>query len=159
MEHKYSLTLKYPSGQGGASSAVAGSNAKSDTEKSKGLLTQEQAKAFGTAMVAYGKIKSVATQIVNHNVSQVQLRTGSNELQEKANFINQTVQQGIGILEGGVAGAMVGGLPGFIAGLGMSAITTAINYVQKQDTINLKRDIEDATISLNLQRAGSQGSR
>ena len=140
-------------------SPIAGDNKQSDTEKGKGALTKKQAKDFGTAMVAYGKVKSFATQIINHEVSIVELRTGSRELQERANFTNQMVQTGVGILEGAVSGALVGGLPGFIAGTLLSVTHTVIGYTQKQDTLNAQRNLETASIAMNNIRAGANGSR
>lgn len=140
-------------------SAIAGDNKKSEKEQTKGLVSKEDAKMFAAAMVSYNTVKSFATQIINHEVSMVQLRTGSNELQERASFINDMVQQGVGVLEGAVTGAMVGGLPGFIAGLGISLISKTISYSQKVDEINTKRTVENVGREMTYIRAGSGGSR
>lgn len=142
-----------------AKSPIAGDNKSSDTEKGKGLLTKEGARTFGKVMVAYGTVKSFATQIANHEVSMVELRTGSREQQERANFTYQLAQSGMGLLEGAIGGAMVGGLPGFIIGTVLSVAHTAIGYAQRQDTLNMQRDLENSSLGMNYIRAGANGSR
>ena len=139
--------------------AVAGDNKPSDTEERKGILTEEGKKAFAKGLVAYGVVKSFATQIINHEVSMVQLRTGSNELQERANFINQTAQKAVGILEGGIAGAMVGGLPGFIAGLALSTTHSLLSYQQNVQRLDTEQAVESVGLGMNFIRAGAGGSR
>jgi hypothetical protein len=157
-QRNYTITIKAENLEK-ESTGIAGSNKKSDTEQRKGLLTKEGAKTFAKGMAAYHTVKSFATQVVNHEVSMVQLRTGSNELQERANFINQTVQKGIGILEGGIAGAMVGGLPGFLIGTTLSLMHSVIGYGQAVNRLNTERTLENQSIMMNFVRAGAKGSR
>lgn len=161
MENRnYTITIKADNLSSGNKSPIAGDNKGTDKEKSNGgLLSKEGAKAFGKAMVAYSTVKSFATQVINHEVSMVQLRTGSNELQQRANFTNQMIQKGVGILEGGIAGAMVGGLPGFIVGTGLSLLHTMISYGQKQQELDTQRTVENQSIQMNYVRAGASGSR
>ena len=159
-KRNYTITLKNKTSSGGGNSPIAGSSkAKSDTEEREGILSKEGAKAFGSAMVAYHQVKSFATQIINHEVSKVELRTGSREMQQRANFINSTVQQGIGILESMATGALVGGLPGAIIGTALGTAHTLISYAQRQDTINTQRTLENRSIAMNFIRAGANGSR
>ena len=155
-ERNYKITISYKNKS--KSNPIAGQDKSSDTEQGKGLLTKEGAKTFGAAMVAYGTLKSFATQIINHEVSQVELETGSREMQERASFKNEMVQKGVGLLEMAVTGAMFGGV-GAVVGLAIGTTHTLLGYVQKQDTIELKRTIENQTISQNFIRAGAKGSR
>ena len=155
----YTITIKASDFSGRMESPVAGDTKVSDTEKSKGLLSKEGAKTFGKVMVSYNAVKSFATQIVNHEVSMVELRTGSNELQQRANFINQTIQQGIGIIESTVTGALVGGLPGAIFGAVVGVAHTLIGYAQNQEKINTQKALEDVSLGMNYIRAGVNGSR
>lgn len=161
MENRnYTITIKTDSLSSGNKSPIAGDNKGTDKEKSGGgLLSKDAAKAFGKAMVAYSTVKSFATQIVNHEVSMVQLRTGSNELQERANFTNQMIQKGVGILEGGVTGALVGGLPGFLIGTTLSLMHSVIGYGQAVNRLNTERTLENQSIMMNFVRAGAKGSR
>ncbi len=138
---------------------VAGGNTKSDTEQGKGLLSKENAKKFAQGMVAYRTVKSFSTQIINHEVSMVELRTGSKELQERASFINQIAQQGLGIIESAVTGAMLGGLAGALIGTALSVTHQAIGYAQAQNRIDNQRTLENNSIEMNYIRAGARGSR
>ena len=160
-QRNYTITIKTDKLSGGGNDAIAGSSTESEKEsaKSSGLLTKEGAKAFGKGLVAYRAVKSFATQVINHEVSMVQLRTGSNELQQRANFQNQLIQQGVGIIEGAVAGALVGGLPGFIIGTATSLLNTMVSYGQAQNRLDTQNALEGASISLNKIRAGVNGSR
>lgn len=157
-QRNYSITIKADK-LSSKRKAVAGNNSDSDSDDRKGLLSKEGAKAYAKGLVAYHTVKSFATQVVNHEVSMVQLRTGSNELQERANFINQTVQKGIGILEGGIAGAMVGGLPGFLIGTTLSLMHSVIGYGQAVNRLNTENTLENQSIVMNIVRAGARGSR
>jgi hypothetical protein len=155
---EYVITIKNSTGSK-SKNPIAGSDNGSSTEKGKGLLSREGAKTFGKTMVAYGTVKSFALQTINHEVSLVQLRTGSNELQGRANFTNSVVQKVVGIGESMFAGAMVGGLPGAIVGLTLSTAHTLIGYAQNQDRINTERSLENVSLQMNIMRAGANGSR
>ena len=157
-ERNYTITIKYKDVKS-SRSPIAGDNAESDTNKGKGLLSKEDAKVFGKAMVAYGVVKSYATQIVNHEVSMVELRTGSKELQERANFANQVGQQAVSIVETTATSAMVGGWVGAIVGFVMSLGHTVLGYVQNQNRIDTAKSIENRSIQFNYIRAGANGSR
>lgn len=157
-DREYVITLKNNTGTG-KKSPISGSANSSATEKGKGLLTKEGAKAFGKTMVAYGTVKTFATQVINHEVSMVELRTGSNELQGRANFTNSLIQKSVGIGESVLAGAMVGGLPGALVGLTLSTAHTIMGYAQNQDRINTQKAVENVSLQMNITRAGVNGSR
>lgn len=157
-KRNYTITIK-ASGVVDDESPIAGDNKQSDSKKTKGLLSKEGAKAYAKGLVAYHAVKSFATQVISHEVSLVELRTGSNELQRRANFINQLHQTGAGVIESTVTGALVGGLPGAVIGMATSAVKKLIDYAQRQETINLQKSIEDTTLGMNYVRAGARGYR
>ena len=154
----YTIIIKN-SGDKRGKSPISGDDTESSSNKGKGILTKEDAKTFAKGMVAYGMVKSFATQVVNHEVSMVELRTGSNELQGRANFINNVGQKVIGIGESIVGGAMVGGLYGAIAGAVIGIAHTALGYAQQQDKLNTERSLENITINMKSLRAGVNNSR
>lgn len=125
----------------------------------KGILSKDGAKAFGKVMVAYGTVKSFATQIINHEVSLVELRTGSRELQERANFANEVGQKAWNLVESVGSGALVGGWIGAIVGGVLSIGHTALGYMQNQNRINTARTVENVGLQMNYIRAGANGSR
>ena len=156
MERNYTLTIKAENLTGARTSPIAGDN---NAEQGQGLLSKEQAKVFAKGMAAYHTVKSFATQTINYRVSTVSLRTGSNELQQRAEFINDVVQKGVGIIETIGAGALVGGLPGAAVGLAVGTLHTAIGFMQNQDRIDKQYALEQETIQRNFIRAGARGSR
>lgn len=160
MKREYTLTIKAQGLQKETTSPIASPNGGSGTqEESSGLLSKDGAKAFMKGFAAYKTVKSFVTQAVNYEVSIVSLQTGSQELQQKAEFINSVVQQGVGILETVGAGALVGGLPGALIGLTLGTMHTVIGYAQKANTLNLQNALEVQSIERNYIRAGALGSR
>lgn len=159
MDREYQIVIKNETAAQQKSPIAADQN-QSDTEKGKGLLSKSAAKTFMGGMVAYGTVKSFATQIVNHEVSMVQLRTGSKEEQDRANFTRDMVMKGLSIVEAGTMAALVtGNVLGFVAGAGIAITQQFISYSRNQDRINTQRTLENQSIQLNYIRAGARGSR
>lgn len=160
MDREYQIVIKNTGGAGKANSPIANDQNESDSDKGKGLLSKSAAKTFLKGMVAYRTVKSFATQVVSHEVSMVQLRTGSNEQQERANFTRDMVSKGVSVLEAGlVAGLATGNVVGFVAGVALGVTSQMISYAQNQDRINTQRTLENQSIQLNYIRAGARGSR
>lgn len=155
-KNEYTIILKSDGGRN-SESPIAGD--KSDSGRSGGLLSKEGAKTFMKGMVAYGTAKSFVVPAINHEVSLVQLRTGSNELQERANFISDVVQKGVSATESIGVGILAGGLPGAGIGLVVSIAHTLIGYSQKQERLNLERNLENESLRRNIVRAGASNSR
>jgi hypothetical protein len=168
-DRNYTITLKIEgSTNAGASSAVAGSSTQSqkqavtsseNTIKPGLLQSAESRAAFTSSLVAWHTIKPFITQQINYQVSTVELRTGSKEMQAKANLQNEILQKGMGIIETATVGAMIGGLPGALIGLTLGTAQTFISYSQRQNTLNLQESLENRSIEMMRIRAGSLGSR
>lgn len=152
-ERNYTITLELSNVEG--KSPVAGDNSKSDTEKAKEVPLLKTV----LASAAYQKAKNVAVSFINAEVSRVQLRTGSNELQLRANIINSTVQKTAGFIESVAIGAGTGGWVGAVVGAVTSVASMGIDYMQKTQTLSLEKNLENETIRQNLIRAGAGGSR
>lgn len=124
-------------------------------EKTKKTPAQKLLKqVFG-----YKSIKSFATQALGHRVSTVQLRTGSMEAQQRANFSYQIGQQVLGIAETIAVGAATGGLAGAAVGLVLGLVHTAIDWNNKADTLRLQNQLEQNAQLAAAQRATYSGSR
>lgn len=159
MDRQYVIRIENATAQS-SKSPIAGDTSESDTQKSKGLLSKDAAKAFVGGMVAYKTVKSFASQVISHNVSMVQLRTGSNELQQRANFQLQVGQRALSMLETGLmAGLVTGNVVGFLAGVTISGAQQLIQWGQNQNRIDTQRALENQTIQRNYIRAGAHGSR
>lgn len=169
MAKSYTITLKLD-GSGtsaGATEAVAGATSSSASARAKASkppgsgpdATAMLRSSFAKGLVAYHTLKSFAVQQINYTVSTVGLRTGSTEMQQRATFINNVVQKGIGIAEMSVVGAVMGGLPGALAGLVLSTTHTVTSYYQKANTLNLQETLENRSLEMMRIRAGTLGSR
>lgn len=161
----YEITIKLDNSGGGrgAHEAISGTTAPSPSATaSSGQASQGGGGSLKTALGAvfsYATVKSFATQQINYSVSLTGLRTGSNELQQKASFYNQIIQKGVGAAETVAAGAAAGGWVGAVIGLGVSTAHTLIGFSQAQNTINLNRTLENRSLEMTRIRAGAQGSR
>lgn len=146
----------------GTESAVAGSKTpspKKSIEDTGGILSKDGAKNYLAGMVAWRTVKPYLTQVINHEVSLVELRTGSRELQNRANFVNQMVQQSVNTLEMVATGALVGGGAGAFVGLATSLVHTGISYMQASNKIELQKTLENRSIEMQVIRASAYGSR
>ena len=56
-------------------------------------------------------------------------------------------------------GYAVGNVPGAVIGAMTSIAGTVVEYIQKQDKINLEKSLENITLQQNRIRAGVGGSR
>ena len=163
----YTITLKIDGTTDiNSNSAVAGSSTQSTSSavghgaNKPGLLQSPEARAnYTSALVAWHTIKPFVTQHATYQTSLVALRTGSNEMQEKANLINQTVQTGVGLLEMAATGAAIGGGAGAVIGAISSVASSIFGLYQRTNKLSLERTIENKSLEMLRIRAGTLGSR
>lgn len=156
MKNEYTITIenKTRTPKKKAENAIAGNN---KGKKEEPPLTVSEAMA--EAMVAYRQIKPFITSAISHEVSLVELRTGSKELQEKANFINHAIQQGTSMLENIALGALVGGGAGAALAASMSVIQSIVGFAKNQQTLNIQQSVENRSLDMQIVRAGAGRSR
>ena len=78
------------------------------------------------------------TQQINHQVSLVNLKTGSKKCRERANFTNQIIQKGRpGLAETAATGALLGGFARALIGLTIGTVHTIHSYSQKESSMHL----------------------
>jgi uncharacterized membrane protein len=110
--------------------------------------------------------KSIVDQIVQHNNSLIEIRTGSKELQQRTSFIYNTTSgfvsgdlsgamTGLVLTGGNPAGAAVGALVGFV----QQGASMAINYLKQADILREQRNLETMQQNLAAQRVTISGSR
>ena len=155
----YSIIIEVKGDIEKKNSPISGDKTESDTQKSAGILNKEQAKAFGKGLVAYHYGKAFTDQIISHRVSTVELRTGSKDLQDRANLMLDVSQKLVSAGESMLTGLMVGGGVGAVLGLVTNLLHTAISYSQKQQVLNMQETLENRSIQLTYIRAGANGSR
>ena len=153
--HEY--VIKIQNETSGKKSPIAGSNnsGSSKSEKAQATVGQERAQSALKAIVAYNKfIAPFVDSAVERELGTIELRTGASELQQRVNFGRSIAKQVGGLATSVIAGYAVGNLPGAIIGGLISVATTAMNYSNRQNVLNLNRNLEDITISGRNIRAG-----
>ena len=143
----YSITFEIKSDQkqNAISQTTANVNKMPSTQNNEDIdLSELSLKSLGDkiggAMIltkAVKTAKSICVSNFNYNVSIVEVRTGSSELQEKANSILELATHWYKHFN----------------------IESLVNYGQNVDKERIMRAIERETISRNLTRAGTNGSR
>ena len=161
--NKYVLTIRNESDEGiasevGGAGGLRNHAGASGGEESGGLSPSAK-KALRGVLSVYKPVKSTVNQIASYGVSQVELRTGSREQHQRASFAYSVGSRLWNAGESVALGSAFGGLPGAIAGLALSALSTVISVTQAQNTLTTQRQLEDITRNLSAQRATVSGSR
>lgn len=126
---------------------------------------QEKAvKALGTYVASQTIEPFVAN--IKQNISQnIQIVTGSSDLQQRVNFGMSAIQSGIGLVKNIAAGATIGtqlgigGTAGGLLGLALTAVNTAMNIAFEQQRINLQANMESYQLQQTRSRFGSAYNR
>lgn len=165
MNSNYSITIKdssaSPSQQqgtgvagSGASSANTGAGGAGGSASSGGASMSGKA-ALAKTMAVKIPIRMV-DKIVTHRISLVSLETGAKEQQERLSFVYSMGKQvGRTALAVGTGLFLTGGNPlGALLGLSTSMLFTSLDYIQKSETINVERGLENVGLRFMNRRAG-----
>ena len=131
-------------------SPVAGDH----TEQSSEPKTTQNTSDLVKGLVAFKKITPYVKQAIQHQISTVELRTGSAELQQQIEFGYQMASTGVSIAESVIVGFSIGQGAGAIAGAVIGIAGELLNIAYKADTINLKREEENISLGIMDRRAG-----
>lgn len=113
-------------------------------------------------MVSFAAVKSTADKIVNYNISQVSLRTGASEYEQRLSFTYNTASQVVGAGAALEMGAAMGGPAGLAVaaiGLAVSGIHKIMDIAQKEETLRMQESLENVSIGMAMVRAGTSGRR
>lgn len=112
-------------------------------------------KTFTKGFVAYKHyVEPFVKQAISYEISTVSVRTGRTEEQQRRQFAYDMGSKIFSAAESIAMGAILGGLPGALIGLGMSAVQMIVSYSQAQNTIDINRNAENISIGLQNMRAG-----
>lgn len=134
---------------------------------SKSTASNEQEKSI-KKLGAYISAQTLEPFIANvkQNVQQnIQIVTGSTDLQQRVNFAMETVQFGVNTYKNVSAGAIIGkslgigGLAGGVIGLALTAVNTAMNIMFEQQRLNLQERMENYQLQQSRSRLGSAYNR
>lgn len=142
----------------GGAGGIKKATQQSDEPKGQTNKKTSAKKAFKKIFL-YTGAKSVGSNIVSGRVLTVQLRTGSSDAQQKAEFWYNAGQKAWSFGESVITGALVGGGIGAAIGAVFSVINSGIDMVQTYERLNLQKQLEDTTQTMNMQRETVSGSR
>ena len=110
-------------------------------------------------LVSFATMKATADRIVSTAISEVSMRTGANEYEQR---LDAGISAGESIIGAGSAlaiGAATGTLPVVALGMVMSSINKALSISQKATQLNMAHSLEDISINMQNIRAGTSGRR
>lgn len=148
--NQYELRIVIDEG-GGTSSQIAGSSSSGGNETT---ATPVKSQASLATFVATRAIKPFISQAKNFLVNNVELMTGSTELQQRVDFAMQAIDAGASVISTTAAGSAIGGPIGGAVGFVVGIVQQLTGYFFEQQQINLERRSEDRQISYLQNRAG-----
>lgn len=162
--NRYDIYVHATGAEGGTSVVSGQTSASGDAEKTTQTATGAEKMIRG--MVSYGAARTFANTLISYEISQVSLRTGAVEYEQKLQFLYEVGNKVLNIGTATVAGAKMGSAGGPIgaaigAAIGFigSTVYTAIGYAQNANTIATKRNEENQSIYYAALRAGVSGRR
>lgn len=138
-----------------------GSGAMAEQESSTlgGPFGENATEADAINAVSFATMAATADRIVSTAISEVSMRTGANEYEQR---LDATYSAGKSIIGAGAAlaiGAATGTLPVVALGMVMSSINKALSISQKATQLNMAHSLEDISINMQNIRAGTSGRR
>ena len=110
-------------------------------------------------MVSFAAVRTFADRLISYEISQVSLRTGAREYEQKLQFGYDLLNKGLNVGMATAAGFAAGGVVGAGVALIGSTIYSLIGYAQNANTIATNKSLEDISIGMASERAGVSGRR
>lgn len=154
-DRTYKIIVPLP---GDKKSAMASSGS-SSAKKTQDDKTAQGAINAVKGIVSYSSIRAHADQIVGYNISQVNLRTGAAEYQQKLQFEYSALQSGLNLIDESIKGYFVGGAIGSVIGIGASLTNTFVGWIQRAGTLSTEQNLESISLNFASIRAGVSGRR
>lgn len=152
----------YVHGEGGESTSVVsgGGGSVTGTEQTvQPSKTEQGAVKALKGMVSFAAVRGFANTLISYEISQVSLRTGAREYEQKLQFGYDLLNKGLNVGMATAAGFAAGGAIGAGVALIGSTIYTIIGYAQNANTIRTQQTLEDISIGMASERAGVSGRR
>lgn len=105
--------------------------------------------------LALKRVTPYVKQAISYTISQVSVRTGRREQQQRTQFAFDVLNEVGGIAQTIYFGAKWGGPPGAAIAAGVSALNVGLNIFQRFDALATQTNLENA--SLGLSRVRSNG--
>lgn len=110
-------------------------------------------------VVSFATVAATADRIVSTTISEVSMKTGANEFEQR---LDMAYSAGKSIIGAGAAlaiGAATGTLPIVALGMVMSSVNKALSISQRATQLNVAKSLEDISIDMQNIRAGTSGRR
>ena len=106
------------------------------------------------AWLAVQRAVPYVKRIMGYNISQVSVRTGRQEEQQKQQFAFDMLNELGGVAYNVLLGAKAGGAVGAVAAAGVTALNAGINVFQKFDALKTQQNLESISLGLLQARTG-----
>lgn len=123
------------------------SQSKAENKADKGAVV--------AGLVAVQQVMPYVNSAVNFGVSQIQMTTGSAELQQRAQIVSGMASTAISI----GLGAAVGGVPGAAISAALAALQSSITFAQNSIVLNQQKVLEGENLRLKSSRVGMTVNR
>ena len=141
------------------SGAMAEQEASTIGGPSDGNVTETDAMNAAKRIVSFATMAATADRLVSTVISEVDLRTGANEYEQRLNAVYTAGKKIIGAGAALAIGVATGTLPVVALGMVMSSVNRALSISQKATQINMLHSLEDIAINMQSIRAGTSGRR
>ena len=147
------------------SSAMAGTTGSTGTDNSAVSAGDASAAKVASAakkLVSFAAVASTADKLISYNISQVSLRTGATEYEQRMNAAYSVGKEVVGAGAALAAGAIFGGPAGLgvaLIGVVASGINKVINLEMNRETLRTQQNLENISIGMENMRAGVAGRR
>lgn len=157
-DNQYQIVIQLPN-EGSDHQVVSGGNGAKLPTQSDGEKQAAGAASAVKGLVSYGAIRAFADNLISYEISQVELRTGAREYEQRLRFGYEVGNKVLNVGIATVAGAMTGGAIGAVVGFLGSTFYTALGYMQNANTLRTQQNLEDISIGMANIRAGVSGRR
>lgn len=123
------------------------SQQKAEAKADKGMMA--------AGLVAVQQAMPYVNTAINFGVSQIQMRTGSAELQQRAQIVSGLASTAISI----GLGAAIGGVKGAAISAALQVVQGSISFVQNSITISQQKAFESENLRLKSSRVGMTVNR
>lgn len=123
------------------------SQSKAENKADKGAVV--------AGLVAVQQVMPYVNSAVNFGVSQIQMTTGSAELQQRVQIVTGMASSAISI----GLGAAVGGVPGAAISAALAALQSSITFMQNSIVLNQQKVLEGENLRLKSSRVGMTVNR
>lgn len=146
----------------GAMAGTTGSTGADNTATDSSDASAARVASAAKKLVSFAAVASTADKLISYEISQVSLRTGATEYEQRMNATYSLGKQVVGAGAALAGGAVLGGPAGFavaLIGVVSSGINKMITYEQNRETLRTQQSLENISIGMQNIRAGTTGRR